>query len=307
MYHVAAIFSKMFKIKAIATLYVEKNEQGEAEETKTIKLQVPRGTTVRDFVTKALKKADLGSSFGCVGVQYSSKKFDKFLDVGYDEIIKDGREYTVKVNWSLLAIKKIDDKSDGEVAAVSKKGDDDLSTCKSHADDDGNTLSCSTASATEKLDETSEHHATYAEVVKMGAESKDIEVPKEEDLAQAEKFKEDVEAPEEEQNVSKVTFSEQALSSTRASRTHRIVRRLEKLLPRCRHRLRRQLELSKRDGSAMSFLPLLSKELGSIRWPASPFAMNFSSVMCLVITDKSSFFLVNSYRFYENVFVRFVS
>uniref|UniRef100_A0A915EL33 Uncharacterized protein n=1 Tax=Ditylenchus dipsaci TaxID=166011 RepID=A0A915EL33_9BILA len=210
----------MFKIKAIATLYVEKNEHGEAEELKTIKLQVPRGTTVRDFVTEALKKAGLGSSFGCVGVQYSSKKFDKFLDVGYDEIFACHQEIGRSIG--------------GEVVAASKKEDDDLSTCKSHGDDDGNTLSCSTGLATEKLDETSEHHATYAEVVKMGAEAKDIEMPEKDDLnlkaskevgemsetfetlKQAEEFKEDVEAPKEEQNVSKVTFSEQVVVFNKA-------------------------------------------------------------------------------------------
>uniref|UniRef100_A0A915EAX8 Uncharacterized protein n=1 Tax=Ditylenchus dipsaci TaxID=166011 RepID=A0A915EAX8_9BILA len=108
----------MFKIKAIATLYAEKNEHGERKELKTMKLQVTRGTTVRDFVTEAFKKAGLGSSFGCVGVQYYSKKFYKFLDVDYDEIVKDEREYTVKIIWSLHAISKMNNKSKEEVAAV---------------------------------------------------------------------------------------------------------------------------------------------------------------------------------------------
>uniref|UniRef100_A0A915E9P8 Exocyst complex component EXOC2/Sec5 N-terminal domain-containing protein n=1 Tax=Ditylenchus dipsaci TaxID=166011 RepID=A0A915E9P8_9BILA len=98
-----------FKSKVIATICVGSG----LEPLKSLKLRVVIRTTVLKLVAKALRKAGLDClSVKCMDVQYSSKKFGgKFLSIGFDQQVKDGREYKIWIDEAVPVNKTVCDYS----------------------------------------------------------------------------------------------------------------------------------------------------------------------------------------------------
>jgi len=146
------------KIKALASFYVEGDEKGKADQLKPIKVSVPIGTTVRDFVKSAFEKAGMDSSSGCLNVQYSSKKFNRFLDVGFDDAVKDGREYNIKTTWSLLIAKKTPPNTNDEVK--DKADESNVNTCKEDEMSNVYVLSSTASTTSEQVNQDKSIDAT---------------------------------------------------------------------------------------------------------------------------------------------------
>uniref|UniRef100_A0A915EHY7 Uncharacterized protein n=1 Tax=Ditylenchus dipsaci TaxID=166011 RepID=A0A915EHY7_9BILA len=174
------------KIKAIATICLEKGEPKEFEPPKSIKLRVASSTKVRKFVAKALKKAALESPLvECVDVQYSSKKFGgKFLSVDFEQQVKDGREYKIWIREVVPLIKDEGIKRAQKFAVIA--GEVDLITCKSYEDVDANSSIGFDDVFAENLEGLNERPITYVEVVALGEGKDCVETPKEVDLVQVE-------------------------------------------------------------------------------------------------------------------------